>query len=230
MQSARSLHNIWLMPQVRRRKESCGRKRSVVAASKRADPLCHSRGPALKLRSASSLRRELLSCKERPEMRLTQYTDYALRVLLYLAIRPSCLSTIEEIASAYGISKSHLTKVVNQLSELGWVETVRGRNGGLRLSKNSGGLTIGAVVRNTENAFALAQCFTSGSGSKVCAIEPRCSLKHVFAAARDAFLAELDKYSVAGLAQPANELASLLNITSSAPIKPYAIVRNDTIA
>ncbi|WP_250866457.1 Rrf2 family transcriptional regulator [Caballeronia sp. INSB1] len=162
-------------------------------------------------------------------MRLTHYADYALRVLLYLAIRPSCLSTIEEIASAYGISKGHLTKVVNQLSNLGWVETVRGRSGGLRLATNLGGLTIGAIVRNTENGFALAQCFSSDSGSTVCAIDPRCNLKNVFAAARDAFLAELDKFQVVELAQPANELGGLLNITAPGPVKLYALVRNDTI-
>src|ERR1700753_2102132 len=92
-------------------------------------------------------------------MRLTDYTDYSLRVLLYLSVRPSGLSTIQEISDAYGISKNHLMKIVQQLGELGWVETVRGRNGGLRIASRSRDLTIGDVVRKTENDFAIVGCF-----------------------------------------------------------------------
>src|SRR5258708_39863641 len=87
-------------------------------------------------------------------MRLTDYTDYSLRVMLYLAVRPEGLSTIQEISDAYGISKNHLMKVVQRLGELGWVETVRGRNGGLRLEARTPLLTIGEVVRKTENDFS----------------------------------------------------------------------------
>ncbi|MEA3128731.1 MAG: Rrf2 family transcriptional regulator, nitric oxide-sensitive transcriptional repressor, partial [Paraburkholderia sp.] len=97
-------------------------------------------------------------------MRLTDYTDYALRVLLYLAVRGEGLSTIQDISDAYGISKNHLMKVVQQLGELGWVETVRGRNGGLRLVEQTNALTVGEIVRATESDFALVGCFPDQQG------------------------------------------------------------------
>ncbi len=97
-------------------------------------------------------------------MRLTDYADYALRVLLYLSVRPSGLSTIQAISDSYGISKNHLMKIVQQLGELGWVETVRGRNGGLRLAEHSNALTIGDIVHKTESDFALVGCFNHEAG------------------------------------------------------------------
>ncbi|MDR5813664.1 MULTISPECIES: Rrf2 family transcriptional regulator [unclassified Caballeronia] len=155
-------------------------------------------------------------------MRLTDYTDYALRVLLYLSVRPAGLSTIQEISDAYGISKNHLMKIVQQLGELGWVETVRGRNGGLRLAEHSGALTVGEIVRKTENDFAIVGCFGPAdegqTGHKGCVIQSHCRLQGVFAAARDAFLAELDKHTIGELAHPSNELARLLNIPNLAPL------------
>ncbi|MBN3855237.1 Rrf2 family transcriptional regulator [Paraburkholderia sp. Ac-20340] len=150
-------------------------------------------------------------------MRLTDYTDYSLRVMLYLALRRDGLATIQEISDAYGISKNHLMKVVQRLGELGWVDTVRGRNGGLRLAPDSRALSIGAVVRKTENDFALVGCFPDERGDRrQCVIEPQCRLKHALAAARDAFLAELDRHTIGELAQPANELTGLLGL---APIE-----------
>ncbi|MDR5757330.1 Rrf2 family transcriptional regulator [Caballeronia sp. LZ035] len=152
-------------------------------------------------------------------MRLTDYTDYALRVLLYLSVRPAGLSTIQEISDAYGVSKNHLMKIVQQLGELGWVETVRGRNGGLRLAEHSGALTVGEIVRKTESDFAIVGCFgAADEGQKGCVIESQCRLRGVLAAARDAFLAELDKHTIGELASPANELARLLNIPNLAPL------------
>jgi Rrf2 family nitric oxide-sensitive transcriptional repressor len=146
-------------------------------------------------------------------MRLTDYTDYSLRVMLYLAVRPEGLSTIQEISDAYGISKNHLMKIVQQLGELGWVETVRGRNGGLRLKERSAALTIGEVVRRTESDFSIVGCFAGDDvPHRRCVIEPHCRLKSVLAAARDAFLGELDKHTVAELALPKSELAGLLGI------------------
>ncbi|WP_175960933.1 Rrf2 family transcriptional regulator [Burkholderia pyrrocinia] len=153
-------------------------------------------------------------------MRLTDYTDYSLRVMLYLAVRGEGLATIQEISDAYGISKNHLMKVVQQLGELGWVDTIRGRNGGLRLFPESLLLTVGQVVRATENDFALVGCFsTDGSGSRGCVIEPQCRLKGVLAAARDAFFAELDRHTLGELVEPASPLAALLGI------RPVALVR-----
>ena len=159
-------------------------------------------------------------------MRLTDYTDYALRVLLYLSVRPSGLSTIQEISDAYGISKNHLMKIVQQLGELGWVETVRGRNGGLRLAARSRELTIGDIVRKTENDFSIVGCFADQDAAtqQHCVIQPHCRLRGVLAAARDAFLAELDKHTVGELAQPANELARLLGVVTVAPLPASAFV------
>lgn len=146
-------------------------------------------------------------------MRLTDYTDYALRVLLYLAVREEGLATIHDISEAYGISKNHLMKVVQRLGELGWIDTVRGRHGGLRLNERSLGLTIGEVVRGTEADFAIVGCFPrEGAEPRNCVIEPQCRLKHVFESARGAFLAELDRYTLGELAQPATPLAALLGL------------------
>ncbi|MEA3123744.1 MAG: Rrf2 family transcriptional regulator, nitric oxide-sensitive transcriptional repressor [Caballeronia sp.] len=151
-------------------------------------------------------------------MRLTDYTDYSLRVMLYLAVRPEGLSTIQEISDAYGISKNHLMKVVQRLGELGWVETVRGRNGGLRLDPRTRSLSVGEVVRKTENDFSIVGCFADESEPhRHCVIEPHCRLRGVFAAARDAFLAELDQHTVGDLASPADELAGVLGIVRLMP-------------
>lgn len=146
-------------------------------------------------------------------MRLTDYTDYALRVLLYLAVREEGLTTIHDISEAYGISKNHLMKVVQRLGELGWIDTVRGRNGGLRLNDRSLGLTIGEVVRGTEGDFAIVGCFPrEGAEPRSCVIEPQCRLKYVFESARGAFLAELDRHTLGELVSPAAPLAALLGL------------------
>lgn len=148
-------------------------------------------------------------------MRLTDYTDYSLRVLLFLAVRDEGLTTIQDISEAYGISKNHLMKVVQRLGELGWIDTVRGRNGGLRLNERSLALTIGEVVRGTESDFAIVGCFPrDGAEPRNCVIEPQCRLKHVFASARGAFLAELDKYTLGELATPKAPLADLLGLSA----------------
>jgi Rrf2 family transcriptional regulator, nitric oxide-sensitive transcriptional repressor len=149
-------------------------------------------------------------------MRLTDYTDYALRVLLFLAVREEGLTTIQDISDAYGVSKNHLMKVVQRLGELGWIDTVRGRHGGLRLNDRSLGLTIGEVVRGTEGDFAIVGCFPrEGAEPRSCVIEPQCRLKHLFEAARGAFLAELDKYTLRDLSTPAAPLADLLGLSAA---------------
>jgi Rrf2 family nitric oxide-sensitive transcriptional repressor len=163
-------------------------------------------------------------------MRLTDYTDYALRVMLFLSVHRDGLSTIQDISDAYGISKNHLMKVVQQLGELGWVDTVRGRHGGLRLNERSLGLTIGQVVRATETDFALVGCFERESSEvRPCVIEPRCRLKQVFMAAQEAFLAELDRHTLGELVEPvAAPLAALLGLSAEVvvplkgPVQPLA--------
>jgi Rrf2 family nitric oxide-sensitive transcriptional repressor len=155
---------------------------------------------------------------------LTDYTDYSLRVMLFLAVHPDGLSTIQDISDAYSISKNHLMKVVQRLGELGWIDTVRGRHGGLRLNERSLRLTIGEVVRAMESDFALVGCFQKegrderdGRDSRSCVIEPHCRLRHALAAARDAFLAELDRHTLGELVEPAaGELAVLLGLPPAA--------------
>jgi Rrf2 family nitric oxide-sensitive transcriptional repressor len=162
-------------------------------------------------------------------MRLTDYTDYSLRVLLYLAVRGSGLSTIQDISDAYGISKNHLMKVVQQLGELGWVETVRGRNGGLRLAEQTGALTVGEIVRATESDFALVGCFPDQHGERRgCVITAQCRLRGALEAARNAFLAELDRHTIAEVAQPHGPLAALLGLSSVIPIMPVAPAGGDS--
>jgi Rrf2 family nitric oxide-sensitive transcriptional repressor len=152
-------------------------------------------------------------------MRLTDYTDYSLRVMLYLAVRREGLATIQDISDAYGISKNHLMKVVQRLGELGWVETVRGRNGGLRLFEHSGSVTVGELVRATESDFALVGCFPDENGShRHCVIESQCRLKGVLEVARHAFLSELDSHTIGELAEPAGPLGALLGMRPVIPI------------
>jgi Rrf2 family nitric oxide-sensitive transcriptional repressor len=157
-------------------------------------------------------------------MRLTDYTDYSLRVLLYLAVRGDGLSTIQDISQAYGISKNHLMKVVQQLAERGWIETVRGRNGGLRFAEQSRALTVGEVVRVMENDFALVACLPDQHGAhRSCVIMPACRLREALDAAGKAFLTELDRYTIGEVAQPHGPLASLLGLGGAViPIVPVA--------
>ncbi|ODU49410.1 MAG: BadM/Rrf2 family transcriptional regulator [Thiobacillus sp. SCN 63-374] len=130
-------------------------------------------------------------------MRLTVYTDYALRTLMYLASHRDRLVTISEIADVHGISKNHLMKVVYQLGLTGMVETVRGRNGGLRLNREPADINIGEVVRNTETDFNMAECFDP-SGNQ-CLYSPACALKDVLQSATAAYLSKLDKVTLATL-------------------------------
>jgi Rrf2 family nitric oxide-sensitive transcriptional repressor len=142
-------------------------------------------------------------------VQLTRYSDYSLRVLIYLAVEPNRLVTIEEIARSYGISKAHLMKVVHQLGLRGDVETVRGRGGGLRLARRPEEIRVGDVVRSTEENMALVECFEPGSSQ--CVIEPACGLRSVLREALAAFLAVLDRYTLADLvARRRKPLARLL--------------------
>ena len=141
-------------------------------------------------------------------MQLTRYSDYSLRVLIYLALDPDRLATIEDIARGYDISKAHLMKVVHQLGLGGFVETVRGRRGGLRLARPPQEITVGEVVRYTEESMALAECFATASR---CAIEPACGLRGVLHEALAAFLAVLDGYTLEDLvARRRKPLAEIL--------------------
>ena len=148
-------------------------------------------------------------------MRLTVYTDYALRMLMYLALKDDGLATIEEIAHSYGISKNHLMKVAHQLGVAGYVETLRGRHGGLRLGKPAKAIGLGDVVRHTEPDMAIVMCFEPVNAG--CAVLPYCVLRKALERARAAFLEALDEYTLRDLVKPRASLQTMLSI---APIKP----------
>lgn len=143
-------------------------------------------------------------------MRLTVYTDYALRLLIYAALKPDGLITISEVADAYGISRNHLTKVVHQLGLAGYLDTVRGKGGGLRLARSPESVRIGDVVRHTEPDMALTPCFKPTEAP--CAIFPACLLKGALQEARESFLHALDGYTLADLTTPRAKLRTLLGM------------------
>lgn len=127
-------------------------------------------------------------------MRLTLMTDYALRVLMYAAQQPDRLCTIAEVAEAHGISEAHLTKVTHRLALGGWLATVRGKGGGLRLAQPPAAINLGAVVRACEPDFALVECY--GADSR-CILTGRCGLAGVLDEALSAFLRSLDGRTLA---------------------------------
>lgn len=131
-------------------------------------------------------------------MRLTAYTDYSLRTLIFLAMNRGQLVTVQHIADAHGIAKNHLTKVVHHLGMLGYIVTVRGRNGGLRLGREPSEIVIGDVVRNTETDFYMASCFDQATAD--CMYSAACSLKVELAKATAAFLDVLDSVTLEQMA------------------------------
>lgn len=130
-------------------------------------------------------------------MRLTIHTDYALRILMLLAAEPENRHTIEEVAQRYDISRNHLMKVTQTLSQAGFVDSLRGRGGGLRLSRLPASINLGAVVRATEDSFALVECFDRENNR--CVISPACGLRGPLEEAQRAFLVVLERYSLADL-------------------------------
>jgi len=129
-------------------------------------------------------------------MRLTYLTDYSLRVLMYVSAVPQRLVTIQEIAQGYGISENHLMKVVHGLAQHGFIETVRGRGGGIRLARPASDITVGAVVRAVEDDFALVECFRTDN---TCRITPVCRLRGALQDALSAYFEVLDNRTLAEL-------------------------------
>jgi len=127
-------------------------------------------------------------------MQLTRFTDYSLRVLVFLGAYPDRLCTISETAEAYGISGNHLMKVVNRLSSGGYIETVRGKGGGMRLSRAPKMINIGEVVRHMEDRFDILECFNDKHQD--CPLLPACTLKSVLVDAHRNFMATLDRYTL----------------------------------
>jgi Rrf2 family nitric oxide-sensitive transcriptional repressor len=152
-------------------------------------------------------------------MRLTTYTDYSLRTLMYLALKPDGLATIGEIAEAYGISGNHLMKVVHQLGLAGDVETVRGRQGGVRLARRPEDINIGKLVRRIEPDGNMAPCDENVGN---CPLTPVCVLHSALGKAIEAFYSVLDGYSLADLTRPGQQLRSLLGFGLPAAAGPAA--------
>jgi Rrf2 family nitric oxide-sensitive transcriptional repressor len=141
-------------------------------------------------------------------MRLTTFSDYSLRVLMYIALDRNRLATIPEIAAAYGISQNHLMKVVHQLARGGVIESVRGKGGGLRLARAPEAIRIGAIVRAAEGDAPIVECLSGKPGG--CRIAPVCKLTGVLKGAFDALYEDLDRYTLADLMVKRKAIASIL--------------------
>ncbi len=145
-------------------------------------------------------------------MRLTTMTDYALRLLMYVAQHPDRLCTIAEVARAHAISESHLMKVTQALGHHGWLETVRGKGGGIRLARAPAQVGLGAVVRDVEADFRLVECMGAASA---CRITGNCRLRGIVQGALDSFVAHLDRHTLADLITPSGASATLLRIETA---------------
>jgi Rrf2 family nitric oxide-sensitive transcriptional repressor len=153
-------------------------------------------------------------------LRLTVYTDYALRMLMYLALKDDGLATIAEIAESYDISKNHLTKIAHQLGVAGYVTTVRGRRGGLRLAIFAEAISLGEIVRLAEPDMALVSCFKPIDAP--CALRRCCVMRGALEKACLAFIAVLDDYTLADLVKPQARMRTLLAIASSGTLPSVA--------
>ena len=138
-------------------------------------------------------------------MRLTTLTDYAMRLLMYLAQRPDRLCTIAEVAGSYGVSEAHMMKVTHQLGLAGWIETVRGKGGGMRLAHAPQDISLGAVVRSMEPDFFMVECFSTGN---TCVLTGACKLTSVIDGALRSFMDYLDGNSLADILPTPNDLAT----------------------
>ncbi len=143
-------------------------------------------------------------------MRLTAFTDYSLRVLMYLALQPERRATIPEIAAVYDISGHHLTKVAHQLGRSGTIETLRGKSGGLHLAQAPETIRLGAVIRACEGEAPIVECMGETPGT--CCIAPGCRLAGILEEAFDTFYATLDRYTLADLVLGHRELQHLLRV------------------
>ena len=144
-------------------------------------------------------------------MNITRFTDYSLRVLIYLALHENELVTIKDVADRYNISKNHLMKVVQELSAKGYLVATRGKNGGIKLEQSPNDINIGHLVRMIEQDSTLVECF---GADNQCVITPACQLKRMFAEALNCFFESLERYTLADLIgdQERSQLNLLLNI------------------
>ena len=149
-------------------------------------------------------------------MKLSAFTDYSLRLLMYLAAEPARRATIAEVARAFDVAENHLTKVAHALGRAGWLANVRGKGGGLALAQSPADIVVGAVVRYTERGDLPAACF--GDEARPCPIARSCRLRGVLGEAVDAFHAVLDRYTLADLARHPRTLAQLRGLQPPVPL------------
>lgn len=140
-------------------------------------------------------------------MRIASYSDFALRLLMYAAVKHPAYVTITEVSKAYGISKNHLMKITHELALAGYLDTLRGRNGGLRLAKPAAEINVGHVMRLTETDSVLVECFDPATNR--CVITPACKLKHVLHDALEAFFKSLEQTTLADLVSHPRSLSAL---------------------
>jgi len=146
-------------------------------------------------------------------MQLTLYTDFSLRVLLYLGLKPRRMATITDIAQSYGISRNHLVKVVHNLATQGFIHSTRGRGGGITLARPAAEINIGDVVRHTEVSFDLVECFDRERNT--CPIAAACILKSALYEAQRAFMGVLDRYTLADVLENGDWLRSVLKVAEA---------------
>lgn len=145
-------------------------------------------------------------------MRLTQFTDYSLRVLIYLALHPKKRVTIDQLTEAYDVSRHHIRSVVHHLAKLGYIESTQGKGGGVALALLPEEISIREIVENTENDFYIVECFNPDGNA--CPIEPLCVLKQALSNASKNFLQTLESYTIEDLIKnKISQLSSLLEIT-----------------
>lgn len=128
-------------------------------------------------------------------MQLTSFTDYALRCLMYLAAQPDKLCTVREVSTHYGISQNHLVKVVHRLAQLGYIQSAKGKGGGIRLACNPANLRLGDLVKQLEPHMNLVECYVNETNT--CKVSTSCQLKHYLSEGVTAFLNALNKYTLA---------------------------------
>ena len=142
-------------------------------------------------------------------MRLSTFTDYSLRVLIYAAARAPEQVSLTELAEAYGISRNHLIQVVRLLGQLGYLENTRGRGGGIRLGRDAADIRLSEVVRATEPGFEMAECFQKGKANQ-CRLTPICALRGILAEATDAFLDTLGQHTLADIVKNRKQVLAAL--------------------
>lgn len=160
------------------------------------------------------------------EVKLTNYTNYALRTLQMAAIRSPDLVRIDEVAQAHWINRAHLTKVVHQLAQAGYIETVRGPKGGLRLARSGAEIIVGDVVRLTEGPMDVVECFNPASNT--CKLRGICKLSVALQKATRAFMAVLDDLTVDDIAVNRDDLLARLGLPGFAPATPIPTVAMNT--